>query len=117
MTLRSDWQSQKRLLEKAKVDVKLFKDDLGPRLDAFETAEKKVDAAKGTYLKGDPQMIKLRADLKTACDKLAPTAVEYEHNLKYLVDHATDSAQKPPLKSASNFMFEVADKIRLARRT
>jgi uncharacterized membrane protein YukC len=117
MSLRDDWHAVKKKLEKAKMDTTLFKKNLSSLLDAFESALQAVDENRKELLRNDPKMASLRAKLKADCDKLAPVAVEYEKNIRYLADHATDSGQRAATTSAAGFMLKVINDIVVARRS
>ena len=47
MSMRKDWEAEKKKLERMAISPKLFKGDFGEALDAYEKADKKAVELKG----------------------------------------------------------------------
>ena len=47
MSWRKDWEGHKKALERMSIKPKIFKEDFGDALDAYEKADKKAEELKG----------------------------------------------------------------------
>lgn len=113
---RDDWNTEKKTLDKAKIDTSIFKEDLGAKCDNYEKALKQLEKRRGELTRSDPKMTQFRSDLTTTSDKLAKAAAKYEDLLRYLSDRAVDATQKAACVSATNFLFKLLSNINNTRR-
>ena len=112
---RDGWSSEKKKLEKAKVDTGVFTLDFGSKIAAFEKAHAKVDDAHGELRRDDPAMVSLRRRLSAACDDVARVCVAYEKSMHHLSQHAVDAGQQKACASAASFLLRFANEIRISR--
>jgi hypothetical protein len=99
-------------MEKAGVKTSLFAQNFGPALDTFDAAVIKYDSARKTRGRADPVILQLATSVRTASGQLMIILAEYNENLTYLAEHATDPRQKEAIGEASAWTLSFAETIR-----
>ena len=102
--LRSQWQTYKSALDGVGVKTSIFSQDFGPRLDTFDTARSNYDSQLGRLEPKDPKWIAIKNALKESGLAVEPIFMKYTDNVSYLLTHATDNKQKPPLENAQSWL-------------
>lgn len=114
---RNGWQQCKNELQSVGVSNSLFTQDLGPKLDSYDTSVAKYDSARTTGARSDPQVVALAKAVRASCAILLPAAVSYEQQVRHLVEHATDPRQKPALASAASWLLALINEVGAKQRT
>jgi len=104
--LRSQWQAYKSALDRVGVKTSIFSQDFGSRLDKFDTARSNYDSQLGHLGPKDPKWIAIKEAVKQSGLALEPIFSQYTGNVKYLLTHATDNKQKPPLENAQSWLVK-----------
>lgn len=116
-SMRNGWQECKSALQSAGVSNSLFTLDLGPKLDSYDDSVAKYDSARTTGARSDPKVVALATAVRQSCTNLLPAAVSYEQHVRYLVEHSTDTRQKPALQKAASWLFSLIDAVRVKLKT
>jgi hypothetical protein len=109
--MRDQWVAAKKTLDGVKVDTKkLFKEDLGPALDAFETADQHYDNISG---KAKQDAIDAaRKARKAAAEKAYKIAASYVAAVKLFESGMKDPNTKKLLdKALSVLAFQIAGQL------
>ena len=114
MSYRDEWVKAKKTLEALKVDTKkIFKQDLGPSLDAYEAANKKYEAVRsGTNFEAVIAASKAR---KTAAEAAYKICGVYLNDFKFFKKGVTDANVKKALDSAETVLaMKITDPLKKA---
>lgn len=115
-SFRSTWQQHKSQMTAAGIKTSVFTQDLGPKLDAFESAVRRYDAARDRAERTDPKLRPLAAAVKTDGQALLLAAVEYEQSITYLLEHGSDPRQRTSLEKADAWLLQLIQTIGQVQR-
>lgn len=103
--IRRKWEKAKSKMQKAGLDVKLsFKKSLGPALDAYDTAKKKLGNAPGT---NPPKVDQARSDVKKAAKKALGIVGGYQKTTGFWMKNAGNANLKNAAKEADNLLIDI----------
>lgn len=110
---RSDWVKAKKELDRAGVDThSVFREALGPALDAYdaaETATEKAVANSRGNPRTDPTVTAAKSRLTKAYNAAAPIGGQYLNDLVFLEEWARNATAKKAVEAAQGTLVRILD--------
>lgn len=114
--MRDKWIKAKKAMDTAKIDTKkLFKEDLGPSLDAYDVADQKYDALSGKAKQDALDAAKKVR--KAAAEKAYKISASYIAAVKLFLSGVKDAHVKKALDDAQSVLaYHIAGEAQAGRR-